>query len=404
MSFTRAGSGAILRTMIHKKSQKSIIHKDLRTWIELDRSAIRHNLEVFRSLINKKTKLMAVVKSNAYGHGLLDFSTEVERLGADYFGVDSLVEGLALRKEGINKSILVLGYTLPERFNEAINNDITLTISSLDSLKFLTKFAKGLNSLIKIHLKIDTGMHRQGFLNLELGSVCKMIKAVNVRGEKIKVDGIYTHFAAAKNPSFPEVTNGQIEFFNEAMRIVESFGFNPIKHASATSGTLIFPMAHYDMVRIGIGLYGMWPAKEVRRALENKIELKPVLSWKTIVGEVKNLPDGGGVGYDLTEKVPLGSRIGICPIGYWHGYSRAFSSIGNVLIGGQRAKVLGRISMDMIIIDISKIKNVKVGDEVVIIGEQGKEKITADELAKISDTINYEIVTRINPLIKRIVI
>lgn len=374
----------------------------VRTWIEIDSAAIKHNMGVFRSSISQKTKLMAVVKSNAYGHGLLDFSREVSRLGADWLGVDSLIEGLALRKNGNKIPILVLGYTLPERLSEAAENNISITISSMDNLEAL------LGSLapksLKIHVKVDTGMHRQGFLVDQLEEFCEKIIKANKRGARIVIEGLYTHFAAAKNPSFPQETTQQIELFERAIKVVGRFGFYPIKHAAATAGTLLFPKTHYDMVRIGIGLYGLWPSKETMRALENKIELTPVLSWKTIVGEVKTLPEGGGVGYDLTERMQPKSKIVICPIGYWHGFGRALSSIGNVLIHGKRARVIGRVSMDMITVDISKIASVKVGDEVVIIGTQNREQVTADELAYLSDTTNYEIVTRTNPLIKRIVV
>ncbi len=374
---------------------KNIEKYGLRTWVEINKASTAQNIKTFRNLISKKTMLMAIVKSNAYGHGLWDFSQLADKAGVDWFGVDSIVEALTLRKNGIKKPILVLGYTLPERFQDATKNDVSLTISSFENLKNL--YDQKLSP--KIHLKIDTGMHRQGFSNNELSKVCELLKR-----SKIDVEGIYTHFAAAKNPSFPQATNAQIELFDKAIQIVESFDFKPVKHACATGGTLLFPQAHYDMVRVGIGLYGMWPSKETQRAVENKIRLRPVLSWKTIVGEVKTLPVGGGVGYDFTEKLTPKSKIAVCPIGYWHGLDRGFSSIGNVLIRGERAKVLGRVSMDMIVIDISKIKNVKVGDEVTIIGEDGKNKISAVEMADIIETINYEITTRINPLIKRIIV
>ncbi|MDO8493125.1 MAG: alanine racemase [bacterium] len=370
------------------------MHKGLRTWVEIDSKAVKHNIAVFRSVISKKTKLMAIVKSNAYGHGLWDFA-KLANKNVDWFGVDSITEGLTLRKHGIKKPILVLGYTLPEMFADAVKNDISITISSADGMNVVLTYKLP----VKIHLKIDTGMHRQGFNISELKKACKILQ-----NTKMVVEGMYTHFASAKNPSFPKETNEQLGLFNEAIKVVEDAGFKPIKHASATGGTLLFPQAHYDLVRVGIGLYGMWPSKDTMRAMENKIELKPVLSWKTVIGEVKILPEGGGVGYDATEKLSPRSKIAICPIGYWHGYVRAFSSIGNILVRGERAKIIGRISMDMIVIDITKIKGVKAGDEVVIIGKQAKNKISADELADISGTINYEVVTRINPLIKRIIV
>ncbi|MEK7081636.1 MAG: alanine racemase [Patescibacteria group bacterium] len=364
----------------------------LRTWIEVDCPAIEKNYKLFRSLIPSKTKLLAVVKSNAYGHGLVDFTKELERLGTDWFGVDSVVEALTLRREGIKIPILVLGYTLPEKFKEAAAHDISITVSSFETLKALQKnhFPKPL----KIHIKVDTGMHRQGFLPQDLPKVISFLK--------IKPEGLYTHFAMAKNPAFPEYTRRQIAEFEQWRAAFTKIGLSPIYHASATAGVLIFPEAHFDMVRVGIGLYGLWPAKEIESYFASRLTLKPVLSWKTIISEIKELPKGAKIGYDCVETLQKDSRMAVCPIGYWHGYPRALSGIGFVLVNGQRAKILGRVSMDMIIVDVSDITGAKVGAEVVLIGKQGKEKITVNELANLSDTSHYEFVTRINPLIKRI--
>jgi len=220
--------------------------------------------------------------------------------------------------------------------------------------------------------------------------------------KNIEVTGIFTHFAAAKNPAFPAETNKQIAQFEEACAISKKyFGDGLIKHAAATAGTLLFPKSHFDMVRIGIGLYGLWTSKESKFYMESKMELKPALSWKTIIAEVKNLKAGECVSYDLTEKLLVDSKIAILPIGYWNGFRRSLSSIGHVLIHGQRAKVLGRVTMDMIIVDVTNIANVKSGDEVTLIGRDGDLQITADEIASLCDTSNYEIVTQLNPLMRR---
>ena len=371
----------------------------LRTWLEIDCRAIEKNYKIFRSLITTKTKLMAVVKSNAYGHGLVDFAKKLERLGADWFGVDSVVEGLALRREGIKAPILVLGYTLPDKFAEAAAHNISLTVSNFETLKALQK--NRLSKPLKIHIKVDTGMHRQGFLLLEQKSLISKIKN---QKSKFIVEGLYTHFAAAKNPAFPEYTRKQIAEFEKWRVAFKKTNLKTISHAAATAGTIIFPEAHFDMIRIGIGFYGLWPAKEIESYFTDRILLEPVLSWKTIISEIKELPKGAKIGYDLTETLQKESRIAICPIGYWHGYPRTLSSIGFVLVGGKRARILGRVSMDMISINITDIKNVKVGDEVVLIGKQKKEKITINELANLSDTSHYEFITRLNPLIKRIYI
>lgn len=370
-------------------------HKEgLRTWIEISKSALRKNYDLFRNLIDKKCLLMAVAKSNAYGHGLIDFSRLMEKFGADWFGVDSIVEALALRENGIKKPILVLGYTLPEKFNDAVKNKISLTISTFEGLKNLKK------NLLKFHLKIDTGMHRQGFLLPDMPKVVRFLKTAKIPPKNL--EGIYTHFAAAKSVVFSKDTLDQIKKFKKAAEIIKKAEFHPIKHAVATSSTILFPQVCFDLVRIGIGLYGLWPYNEVRSVFENSIKLQPALSWKTIIGEIKNLPKGSRVGYDFTETLKKSSKIAICPIGYWHGYPRILSSIGKVLIKGRKAKILGRISMDMIVIDISLIPNVKVGDIVTLIGRDGRAEISADEIASLAQTTNYEIVTRLNPLIKKI--
>ncbi len=350
--------------------------RGLRTWIEVDKRAIENNIAVFRKLIGRKVKLMAVVKSNAYGHSLHDFCRFVERR-VGWFGVDSVMEGLALRAIGIKKPVLVLGYTLPEMIEEAERKNLSLTISSPDHIKFYK------NKKVKVHIKIDTGMHRQGFT---LAGVTKF--------KDLNIEGIYTHFSSAKNPAFPTETNKQMLEFEKACKFL---GEKVVRHAAATSGTIVFPNSHYDMVRVGIGLYGLWPSREVEAGYSDKLKLKPALSWKTIVGEIKNLNTDDGVGYDLTEKVTRKTKIAILPVGYWHGYPRVLSGIGHVVIRGQRCKILGRISMDMIVADVTRVKNVKVGDEVALIND----KAPASELATLSGTINYEIITRLNPLVKR---
>lgn len=371
-------------------------HTGLRTWIEVDTRALRHNYGVFRKLLNAKTKLMAVVKSNAYGHWLVEFSRMLERCGADWFGVDSIVEARTLRKEAIGKSLLILGHTVPECYQEAARINASVTISNFDALKNATRKISAKKSL-KVHIKTDTGMTRQGFLIKDMPRVLKILKQ---NQKKIIFEGLYTHFAAAKNPAFPSDTNAQIRQFDSVIKLTRKSGFNPLVHASATSGTIVFPKAHYGMVRVGIGMYGYWPSPEVQAAFEDTIVLKPALMWKTAIGEIKNVPKGSRVGYDFTETLQKPSRVAILPVGYWHGYPRALSSIGHVAIRGKRAKVLGRISMDMIIIDISHIKSVRTGDEVLLLGGA----IPAEEVANLAGTINYEIITRLNPLIKRIYI
>lgn len=377
---------------------KNYAPKNLRTWIEIDTKAIAKNYRTFRKILGKKTMLMGVVKSNAYGHNLHEFAKEYQKLGADWIGVDSLVEGLALRKGGIKLPILVLGFTLPSLLNDARENDIHVTISS--SLQFAGVLKlKPSKKILKIHIKVDTGMHRQGFQLDESSQLLEMI-ARTLPG-KFLLEGLFTHFASAKNPRNSDSTKIQIAEFEKWITFFHEAGHQPICHAAATGATLLYPSAHYDMVRIGIGAYGLWPSQEAFQHLSHKIKLTPVLSWKAVVSEVKLVKKGERVGYDLTEMLRRDSILAIVPIGYWHGIPRLLSSKGRVLIGGKTARIVGRISMDMIVVDVTDIKRVHMGDEVVLIGRQGREEITALEIAQFAATTQYEIVTRLNPLIQR---
>lgn len=373
-----------------------IDHKGIRTWVEVDKKALEANYKVFRNLIGKNCKLMAVAKSNAYGHGFVDYAQNFEKFGAEWIGVDSIVEGMKLRKNGIKIPMLVLGYTLPESFAEAAENNVSITVSNFDCLKKIAEFHGG--HKLKIHVKVDTGMHRQGFFPEEIRKVLELIG----KNKDIEFEGLYTHFAAAKNPAFPADTKKQIEQFDKVINFVRDAGFNPIKHAAATSGTIIFPEARYDMVRIGIGLMGLWPSLETKSAFEGQLNLVPALSWKTIISEIKLIKKGERLGYGLAELLRRDSKIAILPVGYWHGFKWSLSSIGHVIINGQKARVSGKVSMDMVTIDITDIKNAKVGDIVTMIGSDGKSEVDVDEMALLSNSYNYEIITQLNPLMKRI--
>jgi len=371
-----------------------------RTWIEIDKKAIKHNYQVLRKIIPKKCLLMAVVKSNAYGHGLLDFSENITNLGADWLGVDSVTEAIPLRKSGIKTQILILGFTLPVMLLEAVSNNISLTVSSFESLQELEKIES--LSKIKIHIKVDTGMHRQGFLEKDLPKVIEVLKNLSTKKSNLVIEGLLTHFASGKNPDLLPFTLNQLKQFEKWQTAFEEAGFTPIVHAFASAGTFLFSTSHFDMVRIGISLYGLWPSQEARLHAQNKISLKPILTWKTLIGEIKVIPAGSKIGYDCTETVTKETKIAICPVGYWHGFPRALSKVGYVLVKGKKCKVLGRVSMDMITIDVSDLTGLRVGEEVVILGKRGKEEVTAQNIAILSGTSSYEIVTRINPLIKRI--
>ncbi|MEI6420560.1 MAG: alanine racemase, partial [bacterium] len=252
-----------------------------------------------------------------------------------------------------------------------------------------------------IHIKVDSGMHRHGFM---IGDIKKVILDIKSLGDKIEVEGLFTHFASAKNPALSIDTKKQIALFNEWREVFVKIGFKPICHACATGGALLFPEAHFDMVRIGIGLYGIWPSKETKSFLQDKIKLVPVMSWKSIIAEIKIISAGDRIGYDFTEKFEKDTKVAMVPIGYWHGYSRTLSGIGRVYVGGVSCKVLGRVCMDIIMIDISKVSKIKIGQEVEIMGREFNKDNCADNLADLAGTSTYEFLTRINPLIKRVII
>jgi len=368
----------------------------IRTWIEIDRSKLANNYRIFRKLISQKCKLMAVVKSNAYGHDLIQYSRNLEQLGTDWFAVDSVTEALALRSAGIRKPILVLGYTLPEMFGEAAENDISLSISDFEQLDIFKN--SRLPKRLKVHIKVDTGLHRQGFCLEKLLNITKWA----TENPHINIEGLYTHLAAAKDPKIREHTSAQISKFNEAIKIVESFGLRPIYHVAATPAAIDYPESHFDMVRIGTGLMGIWPGKKIKKSYSDSLDLQGILSWKTVVSETKSIPKGSGIGYDFTEVLKKDSKIAVIPVGYWHGLRRGLSSVGEVLVHEKRARIIGRISMDMAVIDVTDIPEVKIGDVVTIIGEDGDDSISIEEITEKAEIYDVEFMTLLNPQMRRI--
>jgi alanine racemase len=218
------------------------------------------------------------------------------------------------------------------------------------------------------------------------------------------IEGLYTHFASAKDPERPEDTKEQSNVFEEWIGAFKKSGISPIVHAAATGATILFPETHYDMVRIGIGFHGLWPSAEVQAYYQKNFNLIPSLSWKTIISEIKTVKEGERIGYDFTHTVRRETILAVCPIGYWHGYFRSLSGVGLVLINGIRCDVVGRVSMDMVVIDITDVPKTAIGDEVVLIGASGDDYISAHDIANLAGVSTYEFVTRINPLIKKIII
>ncbi|MBT4723308.1 alanine racemase [Candidatus Falkowbacteria bacterium] len=373
----------------------------MRTWIEISSQNLKHNINQFRNLIGEEVKIAGIVKSNAYGHGIREVAKVINDK-VDWFGVDSLDEALILKKEGIVKPILILGYTELDRLEEVVVNGFHQTVANIETLnKFVELTDQG---KAFIHLKIETGTSRQGILFDLLDSFLDIIK----QNENIKLAGVSTHFANIEDTTDHSYAEEQLLKYSEAVRKIEEAGETDfIKHTACSAAAVLFPETYFDMVRVGISTYGLWSSTETKVSAKQKeldVTLKPVLTWKTKIAHIKELPAGTAVSYGCTEKLAADSKLAVLPVGYWDGFDRGLSSVGTVLVNGQRCKVIGRVCMNMTVIDVTHVENAKLEDEVVLLGEQTEESVSAEEIAEKLNTINYEVVTRINSVIKRIVI
>lgn len=376
---------------------------NMKTWVEISKHNLIHNLNTFRALIGQDVAFMSVVKSNAYGHGMAEVSG-IAQDHCDWFGVDSVDEALELKKQGVAKPVLILGYTPDDRLNDVVENEFSQTVYNQETIKKLGQLSNKLNKKVNLHFKVETGTSRQGIGEQELLERIKIIK----QNPNLVIQGLSTHYANIEDTTDHGYAKSQLGKFNRAIKILSEQGIEvPYKHTACSAATILFPETHFDMVRVGISQYGLWSSKETyvsANGLSREIELMPIMCWKTIVAQVKEIEPGTFVGYGLTEKVSRRTRIAVIPVGYWDGYDRSLSSVGNVLVAGQRCKILGRVCMNMCMVDVTDVAECKPEDEVVLLGRQGDEVITAEEMAQKIGTINYEVVTRINPLIKRVVI
>lgn len=365
-------------------------------WAEINLAAVSHNVREIRRIIKPETKIMAVVKANGYGHGALNIARTALENGADYLAVATLGEGVKLRGQGIEAPILVLGYTTLDQVADLLIYQITTTIFTLEMAQALSKEALARGEKARVHIKIDTGMGRIGFPpKKETIDIVKQIAGM----EGLLVEGIFTHFSVADELD-KSYTKEQFHKFTHLIAALEEEGiFIPIKHAANSAAIIDLPETHLDMVRAGIILYGLYPSPEVD---SNKINLQPALELKARVSFVKKVAPGTSISYGrkfITEKE---SVIASLPIGYADGYTRRLSNQGEVLLRGKRVPVVGTVCMDQLMIDASLIPDVKIDDEVVIIGRQGKECITVEEIAERLKTINYEIICMLSERIPRI--
>lgn len=360
-----------------------------------------------RLLTGSSTAMMAVVKSNAYGHGSEEVAKMLQTDGIRWFGVASFSEARHLRDHGIRHRILVLSYIddpdLQTVCTIAKQQNITLPIYTIEMARTLSRVAVHAGITLTVHIKVDTGTTRLGFTPQELLGVYPTLS--KLRG--LRIEGIFTHFADAENIA-TTFTDRQL---SQLLRVHQQLNTDkhsiPLIHAACSAATLHNPNSRLHMVRLGIALYGLNPLESsatYRQRVPKWFSLQPVLSWKTTVLQVHSIHAGTTVGYGRTFMAKKPSRIATLPIGYADGFDRGLSNIGSVLIKGKRAPVVGRVCMNLTMVDVTHIPHVKAGDEVVLIGKQGSARITAVEMADLLNTIHYEVVTRIHPDILRTVV
>jgi alanine racemase len=360
------------------------------TWIELNKQNLLHNIQQFKN-IAPQSAIWPVVKSNAYGHGIKEI---VEILDKDKnttgFMVVNLDEALELSKY-TNKNILVLSYfdRAEDNLSLAADKNISLPVCSLECVDYLDS----LNKNFLVNIKIDTGTSRLGFLVEECEQAIKYIQ----NKKNLSINSIYTHYAESESANL-DFTKQQFELFdNIASKYPEIK-----KHSVCSAAAISMPEAQADMIRLGISLYGLWPSQETKD--RNSIDLKPVLSWKTKIIQIKNLKAGQTIGYNRTYKCKQDCKVAILPLGYYEGYSRSLSNKSQVIIKNKKYSIRGNICMNLIMIELPQDTDIKVGEVVGLLGKQGDQEISAEELAKLSGTINYEVVTKINFNLPRVIV
>ena len=372
------------------------------TWLEIDLDAVRQNVVTLKSTVPTTVQFCAVVKSNAYGHGMIPVAQAAISAGADWLAAVAADEAFELRSNGIGAPILVLGSAPTETWSGLAEKQVSITISDREQLPFFDAYH---GPMLALHLKVETGLGRLGFYANELPAIVERIQ----RNPALKLEGISSHFASVEEQDMG-YTRSQLQEFDRAAAAIQfqDLTMNPdpgtglpsglIRHIAATAAFLQLPESHYDMVRSGIGIYGLWPSADVQTAmvhLRPEIVLTPALSWRTRLVHLKTIPAGMSIGYGRTHTAQRDTVVGVIPVGYADGYDRGLSNKADVLIRGQRCKILGRVAMNMCMVDCSLVSGAKVDDVVTLIGRDGSDEITADDVATWGETINYEIVARI---------
>ncbi len=374
------------------------------SWLEIDAAALRHNVKALQSNLAEGCGLVPVVKANAYGHGYLEIARILDRDDFPFLAVHNLAEAFILRDGGIKTAPLIMGYIPLSDLHEAAAARFDFVVYNEESLRKLTEVAKP-EKPARCHLKLETGTNRQGVNREQLPGMLELFKA----NKQLQLVGLSTHFANIEDTTDHSYAEMQLKRYVAMKKLVESEGFTiQYAHTASSAASLLFPHTHFNLARAGIALYGMWPSKETYvsyrlKGGENQL-LKPVLSWKSLIAQIKDIRKGEYVGYGTTYRATADSRIAVIPIGYFDGYDRQLSNVGHVLVNGMRAPVRGRICMDIFMIDITDIPDVALESEVVLIGKSGEERLRAEDIAGWAQTINYEVAARIGSHLERRVI
>lgn len=373
-------------------------------WIEIDAGALRDNLRLFRDLFGGRARIAAVVKANAYGHGLSAVAPLVAG-SADWLAVHTAAEARAIRRLGITSPILIMGF-LPRSELRDLDAAVHVFASTEEVIRWIGEYRRQRGISLPIHLKVDTGTKRQGFAIDRLPEICRLAAR-----EGLDIVGLATHFANIEDTLQHDFARWQLGEFERAMALARTeLGDDPpYIHAACSAAALLMPATIFTLVRLGISMYGHWPSRETRLTWildhgRNGLPLEPVLSWRTQVGQIQHVARGDTVGYGRSWTALRPTRLAVIPVGYADGYPRALGNRARVLIRAQRAPVVGRVCMNIMMADVTDIPDVEVGDEVTLIGRQGDERVIAEDLAELGDTINYEILARLSPEIPRLVI
>ena len=365
---------------------------------EIDLKAIAHNIKELRRITHPKARLMAVVKANGYGHGAIEIAQCALQNGAEILGVARIGEGIRIRKAGIKAPILIFGYTLPQRVADLREYDLIQSVHTSLAARELSSAAASLGGKIKIHLKVDTGMGRLGLLpSKNADAIEETLAIAGLKG--FVLEGIFTHFATADSTD-KSYAEHQLDLFIDYLNRLRKSGLEPsVRHAANSAALIDMPQSHLDMVRPGIAIYGLNPFNE---GSNSRVLLQPAMALKTRIIQLKKVPAGFPVSYGITYKTRKPTTIATVPIGYADGLNRLLSSRGQMLVHGQRAPIIGRVCMDLAMLDVGHIDNVQMGDEVMVFGQQENATLTVDEMASLLNTINYEIVTSITARVPRV--